>query len=145
MDLFEVTNSQSHLDIFLDSAQEVILFLTKFHNQAPIALHFVDKEKITNLHKQFFNNPYPTDCITIPYRDPNFLGEIFVCPEVASEYVTEKGGSLEEELTLYVIHGFLHLLGYNDIEPHDIKQMRNEENFHLTELAKNNLRIRIRL
>lgn len=106
-----------------------------------MALSFVGKAKISSLHAQFFDDPSPTDCITFPIREPEFLGEVFVCPQVASEYVKSHGGNLYEELTLYVVHGFLHLLGFDDIEPADRKKMRAEEKKWLKLLEKNNLAI----
>lgn len=143
MTLSHATNSQNAVPLSIESAEAVISFLTQHHNQAPMAVHFVDQETISDLHAELFDDPTPTDCITVPYRDPLFLGEVFVCPQVAAEYVSSEGGDLEMEITLYVVHGFLHLLGYDDIEPADAEEMRKQEQIHLEELAKNNLCVRI--
>lgn len=136
-----VSNSQRTIAISLPSARKVTQFLLQRSGEKGMALHFVGKKKISSLHEQFFNDPSPTDCITFPIHEPDFLGEVFVCPQVALEYVTAHGGDLYQEITLYVVHGFSHLLGLDDLTPEDRKQMRAEERKWLTALAKNNLGI----
>lgn len=84
-----------------------------------IAIYFVGKRKIAHLHDEFFQDPTPTDCITFPF-DKKFLGEIFVCPKVAKEYDPKKPYL---ETTLYIIHGILHLLGFNDIQKKERAKM----------------------
>ena len=94
-----------------------------------VAIHFVSKKKICELHEHLFDDPTPTDCISIPIDAPSsdapfsHLGEVFVCPKVAIEY----GGDPEQETMLYIIHGLLHLLGFDDIKSADRKVMRREE------------------
>lgn len=137
-----VSNSQRTIAISLPSAQRVIEFLLQQSGKKGMALTFVGKAKISSLHSQFFDDPSPTDCITFPIREPDFLGEIFVCPIVAKEYVEALGGDLYQELTLYVVHAFLHLLGYDDIDPTVRKKMRAAEKKWMKLLEKNHLAIR---
>ncbi|MBS3904247.1 MAG: rRNA maturation RNase YbeY [Simkania sp.] len=98
-----------------------------------VIVHFVSKKKIGQLHKELFNDPTPTDCISIPLDSPqdtspfSVLGEIFVCPKVACEYAAAHDGDPHRETLLYVIHGLLHLLGFDDIAAKDRKRMRSEE------------------
>ena len=99
-----------------------------------LSLYFVGKRKISLLHAQFFDDPSPTDCISFPFNEPLFLGEIFICPQIAKEYDPEKP---HEETSLYIIHGILHLLGYDDIESKERKKMVLEQS-RLFKLAKNN-------
>ncbi|MBT3394323.1 MAG: rRNA maturation RNase YbeY [Waddliaceae bacterium] len=100
-----------------------------------VAVHFVDTPEICRLHIQFFNDPAPTDCISFPIDgeddDYRVLGEVFVCPETAIVYSVEHGVDVYEELTLYIIHGLLHLLGYDDISNKDRIAMRVAEQRHL--------------
>ena len=88
-----------------------------------IGLYFVTKKQIGQLHAQFFQDPTPTDCITFPL-DQDFLGEIFVCPKVAQEYDPYHP---HLEATLYIIHGILHLLGFNDIEQKERDKMKRKQ------------------
>lgn len=112
-----------------------------------IAIHFVDEKKIKKLHQQFFSDPTITDCITFPIdpMGPNchYLGEIFICPEVAEEYASSHEIPLQEELTLYLIHGILHLLEYDDIDPKDREIMRKKEKSCMELLKKDNALLRI--
>jgi probable rRNA maturation factor len=54
-----------------------------------------------------------------------------VCPEVAYRYSSEKQLVYLDELVLYMIHGLLHLCGYDDIDPQDRKVMRKKERYHM--------------
>jgi len=97
-----------------------------------VSVNFVSQEEITELHGEFFDDPTPTDCITFPIDDSDdefykVLGEIFVCPEVAKSYAADHDLDFTQELTLYVIHGLLHLLGYDDIDENDRVEMRKQE------------------
>jgi len=138
-----LSNSQRKIAISLSSARAVLDFLNRNSKKPEMALHFIGKKRISELHRDYFRDPTPTDCITFPYHDSKFLGEVFVCPEVALDFIESEGGDLEEEITLYVVHGFLHLMGYDDIDPQDRKQMRKQEAKWMRKLAKKSLRVRI--
>lgn len=99
-----------------------------------MSIHFVSKEKISELHESYFQDPSPTDCISFPIDSPDeddggykILGEIFVCPEIAIEYAQKHHLSPFKEVSLYIIHGLLHLLGYDDQDPKSKSIMRDEE------------------
>src|SRR5438105_4062409 len=81
-----------------------------------ISIYFTSVQTISDLHLQFFNDPTPTDCISFPI-DKDHLGEIFVCPAVAIEYAKKHNLDPINETILYIIHGILHLIGYDDLEP----------------------------
>lgn len=106
-----------------------------------LGLHFVGKKKICALHASLFGDPSSTDCITVPYEDSPCLGEIFVCPDVASQYAKTEGKELYTEITLYVVHGFLHLCGFDDLEDASRKIMRKEEERWMLTLAQKRLLI----
>lgn len=110
-----------------------------------IIFHFVSEAKICALHKEFFNDPSSTDCITFPIDPPNekkafhLLGEAFVCPKTALKYAQNHRINPLEELTRYVIHCLLHLLGYDDIQVEERAKMKRKENLCLKKLVQNNL------
>jgi probable rRNA maturation factor len=118
-------NEQDDLFISFESLQKLASFVLDYLlvQTDELVLHFVTIEKITELHGEFFDDPTPTDCISFPLdgksktEGPSVLGEVFVCPKVAIEYAKEYGGTPEEEASLYVIHGILHLIGYADHTP----------------------------
>ena len=101
-----------------------------------MSLYFVTEKKICDLHDTFFNDPSPTDCISIPVDMPDsfrprVLGELFICPKTALAYAKKHQTDPYKETLLYIVHGLLHLLGYDDIEPGDRKKMRQKERFYM--------------
>ncbi len=91
-----------------------------------ISIYFTSIQTITELHLQFFNDPTPTDCISFPF-DKDHLGEIFVCPAVAIEYAKKHNLDPLKETILYVVHGILHLIGYDDLDTSSKQKMRRME------------------
>ena len=74
------------------------------------------------------NDPSPTDVITFPADEENELaGEICVSVDQAIEESQKRNLSFNEEMSLYLIHGWLHLLGFDDLEKVDREIMRLEE------------------
>lgn len=129
--------------------EKLVLDFLEFHGVSfdEVGIHFVDTPTICHLHEQFFDDPSPTDCISFPMDDPDdegyrVLGEVFVCPETADAYVQSNEGDTYQEITLYVIHGLLHLLGYDDFEEEDQALMRAEEARYLKQVAAKGLWIK---
>lgn len=107
-----------------------------------VALHFVNTKAICDLHERFFGDPSPTDCISFPMGEEEglyMLGDVFVCPETALEYSKRHKTDPYEEVALYIVHGLLHLMGYDDISKEDRAVMRAKEKRLLAMLKKQNL------
>jgi probable rRNA maturation factor len=104
--------------------KEVLSFLNV--NCKEISIYFTTEEEISKLHDEFFQDPTPTDCISFPLDDEH-LGEVFVCPSVALDYAKKHDILPIQEVVLYVIHGILHLIGYDDMDPKSKKIMRAQE------------------
>lgn len=105
-----------------------------------LSVSFVSTERICELHKQFFDDGSPTDCISFPIDQDDdghyrLLGEVVVCPKTALQYVESNGGDISKEVTLYLVHGLLHLLGYDD-DGQGVKKMRLAEEKHLQNLSR---------
>jgi probable rRNA maturation factor len=101
-----------------------------------ISLAFVDNPTIHGINKRFLEHDEPTDVITFPYSSGKVLvGELVIGVEVALEQARVGGHEVDAELALYVIHGLLHLVGYDDKDGHDRKQMRVRERYHLNGLG----------
>ena len=101
-----------------------------------ISLAFVDNPTIHGINKRFLEHDEPTDVITFPYSSGKVLiGELVIGVEVALEQARVGGHEVDAELALYVIHGLLHLVGYDDKDAHDRKQMRVRERYHLNGLG----------
>lgn len=103
--------------------------------QIAISLVFLTAEEIEDLNAQYRGLPEPTDVLSFPLweEEGNFspssnwqmleLGDIVVCPSVVSSNAAEKGIPFEEELALVIIHGLLHLVGYDHDTPEKEKHM----------------------
>lgn len=105
---------------------------------AEISLAFVDNPTIHRLNKQFLEHDEPTDVLSFPLSEPNagrLSGELVIGVEVALEQAVSRGHAVEAELALYVIHGLLHLCGYDDKTAKAAKEMRARERHYLGELG----------
>ena len=106
--------------------------------EAKVTLAFVDNAHIHRLNKQFLNHDEPTDVLTFPYTDPGAKkveGEVVIGYEVARENAADRGHGLNLELLLYVVHGCLHLCGYDDTTDKAAAQMRAKEREYLAKLG----------
>lgn len=102
-------------------------------SEAEISVAIVDDKEIHDLNQRFLQHDYPTDVLSfVLERDGSRLeGEIVASAETAARCADEYGGSAEHELLLYVLHGTLHLVGYDDHSPADRQQMRAREQEYL--------------
>ena len=92
------------------------------YDAVELSLSFVDEAEIEELHVRFMDEPGPTDVLSFPLdpddvdeRGIRVLGDVVIAPAVAARNHPEDP---ERELRLLVVHGVLHLLGY-DHEAHD--------------------------
>jgi probable rRNA maturation factor len=134
-----IFNRQKDLKIDKGSARALVLELFKYLKLPPadLSLYFVTEKEICKLHAEFFDDPRPTDCISFPI-DEEHLGEIFVCPKTAISYGKKHKIDPYTETTLYIVHGLLHLIGYDDLEPVKKRSMRKKEKSCMAHLSKLN-------
>jgi probable rRNA maturation factor len=104
-----------------------------------ISIYFVSEKIICQMHDEFFQDPSSTDCISFPSEIHPLSGEIFVCPRTAINYAEKKGLDSYQETALYLIHGLLHLLGYDDLTPLERRIMRKKEKSCMGELKNLNI------
>jgi probable rRNA maturation factor len=83
-----------------------------------VEVAIVSDRVIADVHRRFMNIPGPTDVITFEH------GEIVMSAQTAERYATEYGQSLDHELALYIVHGLLHLNGYEDATSRDAARMQ---------------------
>ncbi len=104
-----------------------------------VSISFVDADTICRLHLEHFDDPSLTDCCTFPIDVPGceycMLGEVVVCPFTALTYAQSHQSCPYEELTRYIVHGVLHLLGYRDMEEIDRSAMKKREEALLAHLG----------
>jgi probable rRNA maturation factor len=103
---------------------------------AEISVAFVDNATIQRLNRQFLNHDEPTDVLSFPLDKPGTLeGELVIGAEVALVEARSRGHDVQAELTLYVIHGLLHLCGYDDHTARDARETRRRERLYLERLG----------
>jgi probable rRNA maturation factor len=100
---------------------------------AAISVAVVDDPTIQDLNRRFLEHDYPTDVLSFALNDEDghLEGEIVVSAETAARVATEVGWPSWAELLLYVIHGTLHLVGYDDKRSPDAAEMRAAESRYL--------------
>lgn len=103
--------------------------LSREGKDARLSIAFVDNNEIKKLNKRYFDSDEVTDVISFPLsNNKNFLsGEIIVSVETAVETAGGRSISIEGEIILYIVHGILHLLGYDDDNERDAGIMHEEE------------------
>ena len=93
-----------------------------------LSIVFVNDEEIGQIHDDFMDDPAPTDVITFPAdTEMESAGEIIVSVDHAQSKAIELGETFSDELSLYLIHGWLHLAGYDDRNDSDRAAMRAAE------------------
>jgi probable rRNA maturation factor len=96
-----------------------------------LSVCLVDAPESTRLNEKFLQHRGSTDVITFDYGDasePELLsGEIFVCLDEAVKQARRFRTSWQSELVRYVVHGILHLCGYDDRKPRARRTMKREE------------------
>ncbi len=103
-----------------------------------ISLAFVDNPTIHRLNLRYLQHDEPTDVLSFPLSAPSaskLAGELVLGVEVAAEQAAARGHDVQTELTLYVIHGLLHLCGYDDHDDADCAAMRQRERYYLQQLG----------
>ena len=105
-----------------------------------LSLVFLTDTDLAALHAQFLDDPTVTDVITFT-GDPGaeFAGEICVSVDAAARQAGEIRTTFAAELTLYLVHGWLHLAGFDDLEPAKKRVMRRREAQAMKLLAERNL------
>jgi probable rRNA maturation factor len=102
-------------------------------NAAELSVVFMTDRALAGLHSDFLGDPAPTDVITFAYSGPHpaaIVGEICISADAARRRAGGGAGgkeSLSSELTLYLVHGWLHLAGHDDRLPAARKAMRRAE------------------
>ncbi|MFN0242705.1 MAG: rRNA maturation RNase YbeY [Planctomycetota bacterium] len=96
-----------------------------------VAVIFVDDEYLCALHERFLGDPSATDVITFDLgasdAEDGVACEIYVSVDCARRVAHRRGEPVERELALYLVHGALHLCGFDDHERGDRRRMRAAE------------------
>lgn len=93
-----------------------------------LSIAFLTDPALARLHADFLDDPTTTDVITFEGQPTlGSAGEICVSADTARTFAAQHGKDFSTELTLYVVHGWLHLAGYDDLQPMKKRRMRAAE------------------
>ncbi len=128
-------------------------------DDAQMAVVFVDVDTIADLNSEYLGGDGPTDVLAFPLEEeipvgrypdeggrgpgatgdppepPLAIGDVVVCPQIAQRGAGGRDGDLDRELATLVVHGTLHLFGYDHADPDDADRMQRRERELLASFA----------
>jgi probable rRNA maturation factor len=151
-----MSNEQIDVDIDLERWRLLALATLQHENvrgAAEINIFFVDQETIAELNSEHMGKTGPTDVLAFPLDGaealesqgpgamsrgparphfdpddiPTMLGDVLVCPYVAAQQAPSHAGTLDDEIALLLVHGILHVLGYDHDVDEATTRMRQRE------------------
>jgi probable rRNA maturation factor len=128
---------------------EIVMERAGLPEDTEASIVLVGADQIAEYNDRFLGRTGPTDVISLPIEDlapgaaprrdpggpPLNLGDVFICPEVVRSNAAGAGVPFEAEMALMVVHGFLHLLGWDHQDPGDAERMEQRERELLAEVG----------
>jgi probable rRNA maturation factor len=102
--------------------REVSLAL-KVKKTLEVSVAFVSPAVIRRLNRDYRDKDKITDVLSFPFEDSQTFGEVLICLNRAKSQAKEFGHSLEEEVTILLIHGLVHLFGYDHMKKKEADKM----------------------
>ena len=98
-----------------------------------VSVIFCSDNYILDINQRYLQHDYFTDIITFDYTEGTKIsGDLFISVDSVRENSIEYGTEFENELHRVIVHGILHLIGYDDHSEEDIKVMRAKEDYYLS-------------
>lgn len=122
-------------DLDFEGLANFVLSEMKCPSTTDVTISFVTNERIHELNRDYRGIDRPTDvlsfeCDNVPFEDEDIsagveyeLGDVIIAPDVALDQTKEYGTTFEQEVSLLVVHGLLHLCGYDHIEDDEAEIM----------------------
>jgi probable rRNA maturation factor len=128
----EVSDTQAHMKVNRTDVMQLVreVLLAENRASASISIALVDNGTIHRLNRLHLGHDWPTDVITFPLSGPDepaLSGELVVSTEMAVATAHEVGCEPARELALYLVHGLLHLCGYDDSSEADSAAMKRRQ------------------
>ena len=133
----ELTNQQEQHSVDEERLIEAVRSVLQEEGlkRAEISIAVVDDPTIHELNVQYLKHDYPTDVLSfVLQREEDYVdGELIVSADTAAAQSIRYGWQAADELLLYVIHGALHLVGYQDGSETEVAEMRTREDYFLAQ------------
>jgi len=112
-----------------------VLHMEEAPDAVELSVALVDDDEMTHLNEQYRGIVGPTDVLSFGCDDPCpaasdepiAIGDVIIAPDVARRQAAELGTTVEDELDLLLVHGILHLLGYDHESDADATAMQARE------------------
>lgn len=142
---------KKHINELLEKAVNEVLIQEEIAFSPEISILFINNSNIRKLNRQYREIDKPTDVLSFPLYTPDdleniknasdlpeevALGDIAISLEKVEEQAKEYGHAFERELGFLVVHGMLHLLGYDHVEEKDRIKMRFREESILANIGQ---------
>jgi probable rRNA maturation factor len=138
----EIGNRQRILRVNRAALGRVVRHVLQAEGVATASLEvaLVDDATIRDVHRRFLGLDSATDVLTFPLSEPDepLAGEIIISAETAFREGPRHGLEPQTEIVLYLIHGILHLCGYDDRTARDVRRMHRRQNELLREIRRPN-------
>jgi len=118
--------------------------LLDYDHPSEVLIRIVDTEEIAQLNQQYRHKIGTTNILSFPFELPegvegiDLLGDLVVCADVLESEAQKQGKKLHDHWAHIIIHGVLHLLGYDHLEEEDATEMEDKEIRILQQLQINN-------
>lgn len=126
----EVSDQQQRAVDFSDCVKVAEMIVDDFgFDQSEISIAFIDDPTIREHNREYLGHDYETDVISfvLEESDTALTGQLLVSTDTAAKKGAELSVPMEHEVLLYVIHGMLHLVGFDDTDPESAEKMRAAE------------------
>ena len=128
---------QKHIQQWVDAALE------GFNQDTEIVVRIVDEQESDELNEQYRHKSGPTNILSFPVEVPegielNLLGDLVVCAPVLEKEALEQHKTLNDHWAHIIVHGVLHLLGYDHLDDEEAELMENKEIAILKQLTIKN-------
>ncbi len=116
-----------------DKIQQWLTFiLPQFVNEAELTIRIVDEQESQYLNNLYRHKDKPTNVLSFPFESPvemetPLLGDLVICKQIVQKEAQEQNKSLESHWAHMIVHGCLHLLGYDHIDDNEAQEMESIE------------------
>jgi probable rRNA maturation factor len=135
VDVLDESGSDSDV-VALTRLCRFVMRRMRLHPATELTVRLVDADTMAVLNKQWMGQDGPTDVLSFPMdeltpgaddatddQESGYLGDIAACPQVAAQQAPAAGHSTSDELELLIVHGILHLLGYDHASSDEHREM----------------------
>lgn len=117
---------QQHIQLWIDTALE------DYAQDTEIVVRIVDEQESAELNEQYRHKQGPTNILSFPVEVPegielNLLGDLVICAPVLEKEALQQNKRLADHWAHIIVHGVLHLLGYDHIDDKEAEQMESKE------------------